>query len=76
MVRMKCIRAHSSLVWGSPSDGEIFEVDPGYVDQLESNGLAVRVDPEPVDNTGAIAALQATVTKPASKRGRPRKVRK
>jgi len=45
MTRMRCLRAHSSMVWGSPVDGEVFDVPDGYAHQLEEAGLAERLVP-------------------------------
>jgi hypothetical protein len=41
---MRCLRAHSSTLWGSPVDGDVFDVHDGYVAQIEAAGLAERVD--------------------------------
>lgn len=77
-VKMKCIRAHSSLVWGSPAEGEVFHVAPGYVRQLVDHGLAKLVDTpavKPVTPDDVVAQLQATVTPPpitGKRRGRRR----
>ncbi len=43
MIKMRCIRPHSSVVWGNVIEGETFEVLPGYASQLEDAGLASRV---------------------------------
>jgi len=71
MTRMRCLRAHSSTLWGSPVDGDVFDVHDGYVAQIEAAGLAERVDapeapadaPEAPDEgddlDAAIASLQA-----------------
>lgn len=45
MVKMRCLRAHTGTVWGTVSDGDVFEVVEGYVKQLIDNGLAERVAP-------------------------------
>jgi len=88
MPKMRCLRDHSSTLWGSPRDGEVFEVPAGYVAQLEDAGLARLVDEPPPappapgeppappapgeDVHDAIAKLQATV-QPERRRGRPPK---
>lgn len=43
MVKMRALRAHSSTLWGSPVDGEVFDVPEGYVKEIEDSGLAKRV---------------------------------
>jgi len=60
MIKMRCIRDHATTVWGSPVAGEIFEVQAGYVAQLEAAGLAERVD-APDEVQAALAELQ-TIT--------------
>jgi hypothetical protein len=47
MTKMKCLRDHSSVVWGTVSAGEVFEVADGYVAQLEAEGLAMRIHKAP-----------------------------
>lgn len=47
MTKMQCLRDHSSVVWGTVSAGEVFEVADGYADQLEAAGLATRIQKAP-----------------------------
>ena len=49
MTKMQCLRDHSSVVWGTVSAGEVFEVADGYVAQLEAEGLAKRIEEAPQD---------------------------
>ena len=44
MTKMQCLRDHSSVVWGNVSAGDVFDVADGYVDQLEAEGLAKRLE--------------------------------
>ena len=44
MTKMKCLRDHSSVVWGTVSDGDRGQVAEGYVGQLEAEGLAKRIE--------------------------------
>lgn len=74
MVKMRCLRAHSSMVWGSPVDGEIFDVHEGYVEQLVGAGLAERVEfvedkAESQQSEGAVDSLIAN-DPPTTRRGR------
>lgn len=55
MTKLRCLRDHSSMVWGSPVYGEEFEVADGYVDQLVSAGLAERVDKPPTTGEPSVA---------------------
>ena len=48
MAKMKCQRDHSSVVWGNVSAGDVFDVADGYVEQIESEGLAKRIEEAPV----------------------------
>lgn len=48
MTKMQCLRDHSSVVWGSVSAGDEFEVADGYADQLEAEGIAKRIPEEPM----------------------------
>lgn len=76
MVKMRCLRAHSSLVWGSPGEGEVFSVNDGYVASLEANGIAERADaptatPAPAPTSDVDAAVAALHEAPR-RRGRRR----
>lgn len=44
MTKMQCLRDHSSVVWGNVSAGDVFDVADGYVEQIESEGLARRLE--------------------------------
>ena len=48
MTKMKCLRDHSSVVWGTVSAGDVFEVAEGYVAHLEAEGLAQRIHEAPM----------------------------
>jgi hypothetical protein len=48
MTKMQCLRDHSSVVWGTVSAGDVFEVAEGYVAQLEAEGLAKLIEEAPV----------------------------
>lgn len=69
MTNMQCLRDHSSVVWGSVSAGDVFEVADGYADQLEAAGLAARIQKEPPPMTPMSQSVPEYPRRP----GRPRK---
>lgn len=61
MVKMRALRAHSSTLWGSPVDGEVFDVPEGYVEGIEEAGLAERVSTgHPVKEIGSDPGVVST----------------
>ena len=72
MTKMKCLRDHSSVVWGTVSAGDVFEVAEGYVGQLEAEGLAKRIQKEPPTMPPMSQDVPGYPLTPPRKPGRPR----
>ena len=49
MIEMIAQRPFSSTIWGNVDQGARFEVEPGYVAELEKEGLAKRSDAAHID---------------------------
>lgn len=71
MTKMQCLRDHSSVVWGTVSAGDVFEVADGYVAQIEAAGLATRIQKAPPPM--APPPMSRDVPEYPRRPGRPRK---
>ena len=69
MVKVRALKTFSSTVWGNVSSGDVFEVDEGYVKDLEAQGAAVRVDaPKPAAKAPSLDETLNTLRQSSTQR--------
>lgn len=79
MIKMRALRQFSHTIYGTVSEGDVFESAEVYVDQFIETGLAVRVDapkPAPVTEEQIQESAARVITSeqvPAPKQRRRRK---